>query len=226
MSARAVRRPSAILRILIPLLSGTAASAQSGDVPSNPGHTTVGGAQFELLGMPKPDIELSLRGGYFDGTVEGGVIEPGVQFRVNRFLTLGPSYLHLFQAATAASPDPHGRRVRFSVNASAEIGSFLVKHRSLAEYRFRDGGGGWRYRPQLQIERGFDVGGRKVTPYVAAEPIYDFAQTRWTGNQTYAGLRVAAGRAIALSLFEYHLAQFRGADVDSVTLGWRYTLGR
>ena len=214
------------LPVLLVLLPVAGAHAQSVDLPSGGGHTYVGGAQIEVLATPDPNIELSLRSSYYNGTIEGGVIEPGVQFRLNKFLTIGPSYFQLFQPATRLTPDPEDRRVRLSVYAETELGRFKLTHRALIEYRFSGTGESWRYRPQFQIETALNLGSRRITPYFAVEPIYDSSQGRWTGNQSYTGVRISVGKSAEVSIAEYHLDQFRGAGTDAVTLGLQYRLGK
>lgn len=67
---------------------------------------------------------------------------------------------------------------------------FQLSDRNRFEWRNINGNVSWRYRNRLQFERPFNIGERRITPYISGETMYDTRPANWTRNQLYVGARV------------------------------------
>ncbi len=83
----------------------------------------------------------------------------------------------------------HRLHVDLTPRAPLKFG-FQLSDRNRFEWRNINGSVSWRYRNRLQFERPFDIGERRITPYVSGETMYDTRQHNWTRNQLYIGARV------------------------------------
>jgi len=78
---------------------------------------------------------------------------------------------------------------------------FTVSDRNRIEWRDINQKTSWRYRNRLQFERPFTIRERKITPYVAGEPMYDTRFHAWNRTQIYIGARVPLARHITFDGF-------------------------
>lgn len=67
---------------------------------------------------------------------------------------------------------------------------FAISDRNRIEWRNINQKISWRYRNRLQFERPFTIRERKITPYVAGEPMYDTRFHTWSRTQMYIGTRL------------------------------------
>lgn len=78
---------------------------------------------------------------------------------------------------------------------------FLVQNRHRIEWRDVNQRTSWRYRNRVQFERPFNLGERRVTPYVAGETFYDTRFRTWSRQQIYVGARLPLSQHVTLDAF-------------------------
>lgn len=113
----------------------------------------------------------------------------GFDFKINKYLTLTPSYLY-----RAAQPYQNRKefesRFRFAVNLENKWTKFSVKDRNLIEYRSRNSrADSTRYRHKLQFTFPIHRDKEEIfAPFVADEIFYDFHDKAWTRNELTLGV--------------------------------------
>jgi hypothetical protein len=111
----------------------------------------------------------------------------GFTFRVNQYLQVSPSYLHIGMQPFA------GRRVwenRLSVPVQVRFsaGDFRLSDRNLFERRIRNSGArSTRYRNRFQVEHAIGTKDWQLSLYVADEVFYDWSVNRWVRNRFSVG---------------------------------------
>jgi hypothetical protein len=78
---------------------------------------------------------------------------------------------------------------------------FSLSDRNRIEWRNINQKISWRYRNRLQFERPITVRERKITPYVAGEPMYDTRFHAWNRTQLYFGARLPLVKHITFDGF-------------------------
>lgn len=78
---------------------------------------------------------------------------------------------------------------------------FQLQDRNRLEWRDVNGRINYRYRNRIQIERSFDIGEKKITPYLAAEAFYDTRFRAWNRKQFFAGSRLPLTRHLTFDGF-------------------------
>jgi len=81
----------------------------------------------------------------------------------------------------------------------------LITDRSRIEFRWNDGVYDFRYRNKLTVNRTFDLGKLKLTPYAAGELFWDRNHHAWNENQYAFGVQLPLRRRVMLDL--YYLRQ-------------------
>ncbi|HEX8736730.1 MAG TPA: DUF2490 domain-containing protein [Pyrinomonadaceae bacterium] len=126
----------------------------------------------------------------------------GFDFKVNKYLTLTPSYLY-----RAAQPYENRKefesRFRFAATLENKWTRFSVRDRNLVEYRLRNSrADSVRYRNKLQFN--FPVHKDKkeiLAPFVADEIFYDFHEEAWTRNELTLGISKKFSPALTADFF-------------------------
>ena len=75
---------------------------------------------------------------------------PALNGNPDEHVSLAGSYFGLFQASTSDRSNPRDHRIRLDGEIRRRFGSVTLQHRERFEYRFRDTGEGWRWRPELR----------------------------------------------------------------------------
>lgn len=168
-----------------------------------------------------------LRGGRNQGGFNDERIGLGVEFRINKYLTLTPGYIY-----RAGQPLPnhreHESRVRFDVGLEKKFKYFSIKDRNRVEHRFRTPqADSTRYRNKFQLNVPVKKDGQEIfAPFVATEPFYEFETKHWTRNEFSAGIAKKFNSNFSAEFF-YMLQNNRGPIfryVNIVGANLRFTI--
>lgn len=113
----------------------------------------------------------------------------GFDFKINKYITLTPSYLY-----RATQPYQNRRefesRFRFAASVEKKWSKFSLRDRNLIEYRMRNSRtDSTRYRNKLQINFPVHRDKKEIfAPFVADEVYYDFHEKAWTRNELTLGI--------------------------------------
>lgn len=155
----------------------------------------------------------------------------GLAFKLNRYLTLTPTYLHV-----AYQPYP-GRvfnEERLVLNATAKLtrGQFTITDRNLLERRVRyDSPDFTVYRNRLQIDYPLRWGRFKFKPFIADEVWYSTQTVTgqrlgWFRNRIAAGIIKPLSERLNAEFFYLHQhdGRSRPGNIPAVGTLLRYTL--
>ncbi|MGH9900441.1 MAG: DUF2490 domain-containing protein [Pyrinomonadaceae bacterium] len=108
-------------------------------------------------------------------------------FKVHKYLTLQPGYLHI---ATQPTPDRKAfeNRLGFAATVQFPLGKFNVNDRNLFERRFRSPLNSTRYRNRLQVSRPVKLNGSDITLFASDEVFYDWSVDDWVRNRFSVGV--------------------------------------
>ncbi|HEX8247250.1 MAG TPA: DUF2490 domain-containing protein [Pyrinomonadaceae bacterium] len=126
----------------------------------------------------------------------------GFDFKINKYLTLTPSYLY-----RAAQPYRNRKefenRFRFAASLENKWTKFSARDRNLIEYRMRNSrADSTRYRNKLQFNFPFHKNKKEIfAPFVADEIFYDFRDKAWTRNELTLGISRKFTPAFAADFF-------------------------
>lgn len=115
----------------------------------------------------------------------------GFTFRVNKYVSVSPNYLHIGMQPFA------GRRVwenrlTFPVQLRFQVGKFRLGDRNQFERRIRNSGiRSTRYRNRFQIEHPIGSDKLALSLFAADEVFYDWTVNRWVRNRfSIGGIKV------------------------------------
>lgn len=112
----------------------------------------------------------------------------GFSFRVGKYLTVIPNYLHI---RTQPFANRHLYENRLSVASTVRfpIGRFTLSDRNLIERRLRHpGGDSTRYRNRLQVDHPVGPAKHKLSLFVSDEVFYDWSFDEWVRNRFAVGV--------------------------------------
>src|SRR5215204_539813 len=115
----------------------------------------------------------------------------GFAFRVGKYLTVIPNYLHI---RTQPFANRHLYENRLSVASTVRfpVGRFTLSDRNLIERRLRHpGGDSTRYRNRLQVDHPVGPAKHKLSLFVSDEVFYDWSFDEWVRNRFAVGVTKA-----------------------------------
>jgi hypothetical protein len=116
----------------------------------------------------------------------------GVAFKVNRFLTIMPTYLYVDQQPYAGLRISEHRAV-LNATGKFKVGKLTITDRNLIEQRLRHAGPDFLvYRNRLQLDHPARLGAFKFKPFLADEVWYS-TQPLPTGRPGWFRNRISAG---------------------------------
>jgi len=135
-------------------------------------------------------------------------IGAGFSFKLGKYLTVVPSYLHI-----TTQPFKNTRVYENRLNAAATLrfplGRFTVSDRNLFERRLRHpGGDSTRYRNRLQIDHPVKLGKARFSVFASDEVFYDWSLNAWVRNRFAAGVSKVWNKQLTTDL--YYLRQNDG----------------
>lgn len=114
----------------------------------------------------------------------------GFDFKVNKYLTLAPSYLYRADQPYVGKSERESR-FRFAATLEKKFSKFSIKNRNLIEYRdrYRNVANSTRFRNKTTLSIPLTKDKKEIfTPFIADEPYYDFLVKGWTRNEFSAGI--------------------------------------
>lgn len=126
----------------------------------------------------------------------------GFDFKINKYVSLSPSYLYV-----AAQPYRGRRdfesRFRFAVNLEKKFEKFSVRDRNLFEFSFKNSrSDSTRYRNKFQLNYPIKKDGKELfTPFAADEIYYDFQAKDLTRNDFSAGIAKQLNKNLSADFF-------------------------
>ena len=148
---------------------------------------------------------------FFNGTLRFGnkiktVIDEragfGFDFKVNKYLTLTPSYVYRYAKPTLNSKD-YESRFRFAATLEKKWSHFSLKDRNLVEYRMRNSkADSTRYRNKITFTVPILKDKKELfSPFVSTEPYYEFRAKAWTRNELWLGISKKFTRNFTMDFF-------------------------
>lgn len=117
-----------------------------------------------------------------------GRIGGGVDLKINKYLSVSPTYLYRHGAPQRNSKE-YEHRVRFDATVSNSWKHFGLKDRNRVEYRFRHSrADSVRYRNKLTLTVPVKHKGREIfSPFISEEFFYDFTAKLFAQNELSIG---------------------------------------
>jgi hypothetical protein len=134
-----------------------------------------------------------------------GRIGVGTVLKPHKRFSVAPTYV-VIRARNSAGVFKTENRLSIGFTYRFPTKRFGVAHRSQFEYRMRQAGNTWRYRPSVTVEKTLPetiVRGMKV--YITEEPFYDSASGRFSRNRLTLGVSKTLTKKLSLDL--YYLRQ-------------------
>lgn len=114
----------------------------------------------------------------------------GFNYRINKHVTLTPSYLYIAQQPPLGDDRAFENRFRFAVGLEKSWKKFSIDDRNLIEYRSRNSTADTvRYRNRLRFVRPIMKDDKEiVAPFVSNEIFYDFRAKAFSRNELSFGV--------------------------------------
>lgn len=118
-----------------------------------------------------------------------------------RLLLLSAGYRYL----PGTQSDPAENRIVLSATPSYPlVWKLILSDRNQMELRFISGAFSWRYRNRLALQRPFQIGSYKFTPYARCEVYYSSMFNKWYDTALSAGVKLPVTKAIELDPYYEH----------------------
>jgi hypothetical protein len=183
-------------------LMTTRAAAQGHDDPQ---HDTQLWPDTQVAFKLRPDLRLILYGtariGHVDTTLVSARIGVGLNKSFGEHFS-GALFYHRINSESATRLTSREHRIFIELTPRTALGQgFAVQNRVRLEWREINNRGSWRFRNRLQFERPFNLGARKLTPYLAGETYYDTRFRTWNRNDLFLGARVPLNQHVTIDGF-------------------------
>lgn len=132
----------------------------------------------------------------------------GFSFKLGKFLTVTPWYLHI-NTQPFASTQLYENRLNVAGTIKVPLGKFTLSDRNLFERRLRHpGGDSKRYRNRLQVDHPLTLGSVKLSVFAADEVFYDWSFNAWVRNRFSTGVSKVWNKRLTTDV--YYLRQNDG----------------
>jgi hypothetical protein len=150
----------------------------------------------------------------------------GWVFKIGKYLTFNPSYLHIEARVPQGRPESE-ERVNLDATVRFPLGKFTLSDRNLFERRLRvPQGTSTRYRNRLQVEHPFKVDKQNFTFFVSEEVFYDWSVNDWVRNRLGVGVSHPFNKHFTLDV--YYMRQNDGrshpGDINTIRTTWKFRL--
>lgn len=215
------------LFLSIAILGCATALAQTTNLPRNDVQVWT---EVQLAVPLAPKVDLVLMGlTRFGRNVSRPVNERiggGVSFKVGKYLTLLPFYLHV---ASQPTKDIHFTEERITLEAAVRFpaGRFTISDRNRLEFHIhRPPPNFTQYRNRLQIEHPVKLGKAKVIGFVADEVFYDSIAAAWIRNRVYLGMSRKFNKHFTLDLYyvRQNDSHSHPGDIQAVGTAFKFHL--
>ena len=148
-----------------------------------------------------------------------------LEFKLNRYISLVPSYFGFLELRPETGPRPYDSRARLAAAFTLPRRGWYLGERNLVERRFQQTGPSTRTRALLRAEDSVRLGGRvRFTVYAYDEAFYDWRAGRWTINQATLGVTYQLGHRYAAEAYYTHQTEYSSADANIWTLAFTVRL--
>lgn len=141
----------------------------------------------------------------------------GFDFKINKYLTLSPSYLYREDQPYSGKKEKESR-FRFAATLEKKFNNFSLKNRNLVEYRYRylNIANSTRYRNKLIFSIPILKEKKELfTPFIADEVYYDFSTKAWTRNEISGGITKKLNNKFSADFF-YLYQRNRGNTLKNI----------
>ena len=150
----------------------------------------------------------------------------GATFRLGRYVTLAPTYLHIGMQPFARRR-VWENRLSFPVTLRFQAGKFRLADRNMFERRLRSGAvDATRYRNRFQVEHPIGPKRMNLSLLLSEEVFYDWSVNDWVRNRFGIGISRPLNKNITLDV--YYLRQNDGrsvpGDLHVIGTTWRIKL--
>lgn len=155
-----------------------------------------------------------------------GRIGSGVAWKANNAFTVTPAYLYIETRNSAGKFQTEHRYLVKGVY-KFPVKKLGLSHRSQFEYRVRNSGNAWRYRPSITIEKDLP---EKFIPsaklFVTEEVFYDSRTGKFSRNRFSIGVNKIINTKLSLDI--YYMRQNDGfshpGDLNVIGTSWKIKL--
>ena len=185
--------------------------------------------QLTVPMTPKFDFFLmtTVRIGKNLSRLNEGRIGLGYVWKPNKAFSVSPHWIYI-QARNTSGRFRVEHRLHLRASYKFPIKSFGLSHRSLFEYRIRQGSqNSWRYRPSLTFEKDIP---KKIIPeakfFVTEEPFYVSTTKKFSRNRFTVGINKTVNKKLSVDL--YYMRQNDGfsrpGDLNVIGTTWKIKL--
>lgn len=191
-----------LVLLFVLLLLSLRTAAQSDDDPQRDAQIW---PDAQVAFRLRPDLRLifygTMRLGRDDSALISERVGIGMSKSFGEHFSGGAFYYYIISEPTPTRRSSEHRVFVDLVPRRALGKGFIVQDRNRLEWRDVNQRTSWRYRNRLQFERPFNLGERRVTPYVAGELFFDTRFQTWNRQQIYVGARLPLNRHVTLDGF-------------------------
>jgi len=167
--------------------------------------------------------QATMRFGKNISRLNDGRFQIGFVYKPNKSWSFQPFYWFI-RARNSRSQFRTEHRLNFRIGYKFPIKSFGLLHRSWFEYRIRNTGNSWRYRPSLTFEKEIP---KKIIPkakfYLTEEVFYDSILNKFSRNRFTVGINKILNKKLSVDL--YYMRQNDGfsrpGDLNVVGTSWK-----
>ena len=171
---------------------------------------------FSLSVPLTESIDLNLTGGYGFGLRAKALIVE-MPFKLNKYLTIAPSYLYL--ASPVMNRSYHENQVRLSATFTLPVGKATLDDRSMFERRFRTGfDDSTRYHNRLRIRYPLKIKNFDFSVVAFNEATYDGSLSRWDRNRISAGISKTFAKRLTTEVYYLRQINRQGGGANIVLI--------
>ena len=150
----------------------------------------------------------------------------GVSFKLGKYVTFLPFYLHVASQPTKSS---HSTEERITLEATIKfpVGRFTIGDRNRLEFHLHDPRPNFtQYRNRVQVEHPVKLGKAKFAGFVADEVFYDSIARAWIRNRLYLGMSRQVNQHFTLDLYyvRQNDSHSHPGDIHAVGTTFRFHL--
>jgi hypothetical protein len=165
--------------------------------------------------------QFTMRFGKNISRLNDGRFQFGFAYKPNKTWTIQPFYWFI-NSRDSRGRFRHEDRFNLRIGYKFPIKSFGLSHRSWFEYRKRNTGNSWRYRPSLTFEKELPKK-FKAKFYVTEEPFYDSTLDKFSRNRFTVGINRTLTKKLSVDLFymRQNDGNSRPGDLQVIGTAWK-----
>lgn len=167
---------------------------------------------------------VTMRFGKNSSRLNDGRYAIGFVYKPDKAWSIQPFYWFI-RARNSRGQFRNENRLNLRVGYKFPIKSFGLSHRSTFEYRMRNTGNSWRYRPSLTFEKDLP---KKINGkfYVAEEVFYDSSLKKFSRNRFTVGITKNITKQLSVDLYfmRQNDGNSRPGDLSVIGTSWKIKL--